>query len=290
MGGRPVIDEPPAVVKVGGSILRNERSYRATARLLAAEITTGPVWVVVSAAHGITDALEQLGRRGSPGAIARLADRHARLSGVPVTPRGEAELAAGVVEARRGSRDRLLAWGERASVAALRSHLAREHVDVAVVELGGRASPHHRPAALVPGFYLRDRTGGVRCLPRGGSDISAVLLAAALGADRVRLWKDGGGIRGEHGVLPEVDPAWLLERFAGGHHPLHPIALRLATRWGIDLILEDPLRPRPASRVVARRPGSPRQAPGPAALGLVLAPSPERSETTGFPAGSVGAS
>jgi homoserine dehydrogenase len=47
---------------------------------------------------------------------------------------------------------------------------------------------------VVPGFGAVDETGGVVLLGRGGSDLTAVFIAAELGLDRVRLVKDVDGV------------------------------------------------------------------------------------------------
>ena len=45
------------VIKVGGSLLRDEDEYSTVSGFLAPVIRAGPTWVVVSAAFGVTDAL-----------------------------------------------------------------------------------------------------------------------------------------------------------------------------------------------------------------------------------------
>jgi aspartokinase len=241
-----------AVIKVGGSILRNDGSYATAARLIAEQIKRKPTWVVISAAYRLTDALERLAQSSGPEEIRSLLRWHARLTGVPVTSSLESDLQEAVAMAQVGPRDRLLAWGEQASVAAFQSHLASRGVSVPVVELETGAPPPRRHVALVPGFYVRDPRGKVRCFPRGGSDITAVLVALALGTNTIRLWKDGGGIRSNSGTLPEIDSASLLGRLTNSVRPLHPAAVELAIKAGIDLILEDPFGDWPATKVSAR--------------------------------------
>ena len=153
-------DGRTAVIKIGGSILRDETSYRSAAHLLVDQIEREPTWAVVSAAHGMTDALETLAQTNSGEELRSLLRRQSWITGVAVDQYLEAELRETAGEALPRSRDRLLAWGERASVAALQTHLEREGVSVPIVELEEGAPPARRRAALVPGFYLRDRTGG----------------------------------------------------------------------------------------------------------------------------------
>ena len=227
------------------------------ARLLADRFAERPTWVVVSAARGITDVLERVGASSSPRRVEELLERQERLTGVGCDPEIVADLRQGARESVGRATQRLLAWGERASTAALRYHLSRLGLDIPVVELTTRARLPPIPTALVPGFYLRNRLGRIRCLPRGGSDISAVLVADRIGAPVVRLWKDGGGIRvGPKGIVLEVDGASLLPRLVESIRPLHPAALSLAIQEGIEVILEDPFRRHPATRIVSRNPGS----------------------------------
>lgn len=67
---------------------------------------------------------------------------------------------------------------------------------------------------VVAGFQGRAITGEVTTLGRGGSDITAIALAAALGAKRVEIFKDVPGVMTGD---PKVDPdARLLDRMSAG--------------------------------------------------------------------------
>lgn len=247
---------PPTIIKIGGSILCTADDYRRVALQLAARVQREPTWVVVSAAQGVTDQLAALARAPDARCVTELLNVHAHLSGVPDAPALERELHRALAEAQRGAPAALLAWGEQASAAALRAHLFRLGVDLPIVELTARVRPPPHWAAIVPGFYLRDRHGRARSLPRGGSDISALLLALQLGARLVRFWKDGGGIRDENGLVTvtEIDGYALLERLQGTIRPLHPAALRIALHNGIDLVLEPPTGLGPTTRILTARP------------------------------------
>jgi homoserine dehydrogenase len=221
------------VIKVGGSLLRDGDAYGAIARRLAPELAT-PTWVVVSAAHGVTDRLRTLAESRDLAQADAIARQHAAW-GLP--PALQAELLA---LAPHAPRDAVLAWGERASAALLQARLRAAGRRVPVVELRGRGRLPDLPSAIVPGFYLRDRAGRRRLLPRGGSDITALLVAAWTGAPSVHLWKDGGGIRLGDAIAPTLRSRDLLARIGSTIHPLHPAAARIAQRRGIALVLEDP--------------------------------------------------
>ncbi len=126
--------------------------------------------------------------------------------------------------------DRVLALGERMAAplfaAALRERGVRaEVVDAAKllvtdgrfgrarVELAAtRAQVRRRLGALppgvvavVPGFFGVDRDGRTTLLGRGGSDTTAAVLGAALGAQRVEIWTDVAGICAAPSLIqPEV--------------------------------------------------------------------------------------
>ena len=267
------------VIKVGGSILRDASSYDEVAGRLRSEIERGPTWVVVSAARGITDRLVRLPGRGLAVEVDELIDDHAAILGKELVPQLRAELEREVSKADGEPHDALLAWGERASAYALQSLLRRRGTVIPLVELSTDRSLPEVPSAVVPGFYLREPGGGIRCLPRGGSDISAVLVAQRLGVRVVRFWKEGGGLRIGGATIPEVGAADVLSSLVDPLRPIHAEAVRTAVASGIDLILEDPAGRRPSTRIRCQRP---RSTPGRSVL-----PSPSSIETSRDRAGGV---
>jgi aspartokinase/homoserine dehydrogenase 1 len=85
---------------------------------------------------------------------------------------------------------------------------------------------------VVPGFIGASPSGEVTTLGRGGSDLTATLLARALGASRVSLWKDVPGfltadprVVGDARVIPEIHTREAAELAYYGAKVLHPRAL-----------------------------------------------------------------
>lgn len=85
---------------------------------------------------------------------------------------------------------------------------------------------------VVPGYFGTSPAGDVVTLGRGGSDLSATLLARALGALDVFLWKDVPGLMTADPrtvpnarVLPHVTPREAAELAYYGAKVLHPRAL-----------------------------------------------------------------
>ncbi len=247
---------PVSVIKVGGSVLRDAAAYADVARAIFSEIARGPTWIVVSAGAGVTDRLERSLNAGSPSSeLGELLDRHEAWNDGPFPAELREGLLARVSTGDPGALPRRLAWGERASAEVLKSRLGRSGRAVPIVELGSSSSLPPERNALVPGFYLREDDGGIRLLPRGGGDISAVLVAAALGSTSVRLWKRGGGIRIDGRALPRVLASDLLPRLEDPIRPIHVEAVRIAARLGIELSLEDPFGGA-AATVIESGPGS----------------------------------
>ena len=85
---------------------------------------------------------------------------------------------------------------------------------------------------VVPGFIGRTPLGHAATLGRGGSDLSATLIARALGAADVTLWKDVPGlltadprIVPDARVIPQLTPREAAELAYYGAKVLHPRAL-----------------------------------------------------------------
>ena len=166
------------------------------------------------------------------------------------------------------ARDSLVSFGERMSVRLFAAHLAAEGVPARAVDafragvvtsddfgaadvdyaaslpaLKAELAPAGRDAAggppriaVVTGFLGRGaRTGAVTTLGRGGSDLTATLLGAALGVAEVQGWKDVDGVlTGDPRIAPRAAPVPALtydeatELAFFGAAVLHPLAMQPA--------------------------------------------------------------
>jgi aspartate kinase len=238
------------VDKFGGSVLRRPEDIAAAVEAVAEQRRAGlrPV-VVVSAFEGVTDAI-------LASASVLLPDGGAALR--------EPGHEAGSAFARET--DRALATGESLSAALFALGLqargiparsfsgAEAGIRTAAAHLGAevrRVLPRRVRAAMaeglvpvVAGFQGIGAHGELTTLGRGGTDLSAVVLAVALRAARCELFKDVGGVMeaDPHLVpaarlLAEVD-ALQLELLAElGAEVVHPVAVRRARRGRLWLLV-----------------------------------------------------
>jgi aspartate kinase len=271
-------DGPIVVDKFGGSVLRRAEDIAGAVAAVAEQRGAGmrPV-VVVSAFEGVTDAI-------LAAASALLPDRGRFLRG--------SRLDAGEPLARET--DRALATGEALSAALFALGLqargiparsfsgAEAGIRTAASHLGAevrRVAPRRLRQALVDGlvpvvagFQGIGAHGELTTLGRGGTDLSAVVLAAALRADRCELFKDTGGVMeaDPHLVsaarfLPSVAAVQLELLAELGAEVVHPVAVRRARRARLRLVVRAIAADRPMTEVL------PRPAKGGSAPGLMLA-------------------
>ncbi len=180
-----------SVLKLGGSVLRDGRSYAAAARFLHTRLALNPderLVVIVSAQHGTTDdllaeaqviasepsplALDLLWSTGELRSVAILA-LHLQKIGVSAVPFNVHQ--TGLVACAEQSRGADPGGGTSVRPERLRAALA------------------HARIVVVPGFLGVTAGGAITSLGRGGSDLTAVLLAAAVRAGACELVKDVPG-------------------------------------------------------------------------------------------------
>ncbi|HEX6655495.1 MAG TPA: aspartate kinase [Candidatus Limnocylindria bacterium] len=260
--------EGVVVDKFGGSVLRRPEDIAAAVSAVAEQRGIGlrPV-VVVSAFEGVTDAI-----LGSAAVL--LPDEGAALRqpghDSDSTFAREADRALATGEALSAA---LFALGLQARGIAARSFSGAEAgIRTAAAHLGAevrRVLPRRLRAALaedlvpvVAGFQGIGSHGELTTLGRGGTDLSAVVLAVALGAERCELFKDVGGVMEADPqlvagarLLDTVD-ALQLELLAElGAEVVHPVAVRRARRARLALEVRslDPRGARTSVRARRRR-------------------------------------
>lgn len=188
------MSRPIIVVKIGGSVLTGRSGYRRAADFLASRIAAEPrhaIVAVVSAELGDTDALLETAREfidtPDPGTLDLLWSTGELRS---------TALLALALHARGVS-----ASGVNVHQAGLVKHENAAEAQVRPLRLRAALAGHD--VLIVPGFLARVAGDGIVSLGRGGSDLTAVLLAAGLGANRCELLKD---VPGYFTADPKLDP------------------------------------------------------------------------------------
>jgi aspartate kinase len=245
----------PAVLKFGGSTFPAPTAYADLAAALSrrAEQEQRPLAVVVSAMPGETEKLRGLLHEVNPqpedatgAGLLTLADTvSAHLLATALHRTG---LTATVLAGHQQGlvTDDTFMW---AKVARLDDAPLR------------RALDEHQ-VVIVPGGQAADRHGRPTWLGKNSSDLSAVLVAAALGADRVEIHSDVDGIYSADPnvvagarLLPEVtyDTAALMSLY--GAKVLHRRSVRTARQHGITLVCRHNRAPFTSGTVISNEGG-----------------------------------
>ncbi|MGH9707674.1 MAG: hypothetical protein ACRD5R_13025 [Candidatus Acidiferrales bacterium] len=244
-----------AVIKIGGSILTNSRAYRRAAKFVRNRHRAAPnerLVVVVSAQEGTTDALERAARK-----IARQPDSAAL------------DLLWSTGEIRSAALLALHLQTLGVSARALNIHeaglkISEKFEDEWCAQLDPRrlfAVLAQHAVAVVPGFLAVDSRGTIISLGRGGSDLTAVLLAEGTGACRCELIKD---VPGYFTSDPHRDPAAqpiphltfedAMALAEAGCDLVQKKAIEAAARCGLPLVVRSLSEAAPLSLIAQRIP------------------------------------
>lgn len=226
------------VLKLGGSVLVDDPSYRQAATFLVERLrrSAGDRFIaVVSARKGATDELEQLAqgitRYPNPRSLDLLWStaemRSVALLTLHLEELGVSALGLNVHET--GLRCNESRHGQR-GVQSFFSQLRR--------------SLEHHSIVVVPGFFGTLTDGSIVSLGRGGSDLTAVLLANELRAERCELLKDVAGYFTEDpGDSPEARHLpWIsyddaIEMASRGCELVQRVALEAARQNSLSLVV-----------------------------------------------------
>jgi aspartate kinase len=101
----------------------------------------------------------------------------------------------------------------------------------------------------VAGFQGVSRTREVTTLGRGGSDTTAVALAAALQADACEIFTDVDGVFTadprrvpDARLVPEIQYDEMVEMASAGAQVMHPRAVEIGARYGVPIRVRSSLR------------------------------------------------
>ena len=236
------------VLKFGGSSVRDAQRIRNVAGIIAEAYLAGnQVLVVLSAQGDTTDELIEKAQEINP-------------------------------RASRREMDMLLSTGEQISIALCA--MALEGMGLPVVSLAAwqvgiqttsayadarikKIDPERiqreldkNKIVLVAGFQGVNRFGDVTTLGRGGSDTSAVALAAAFGADLCQIYTDVDGVYttdprvvSSARKLEEITYDEMLELASQGAQVLHSRSVELAKKYRVNMEVLSSLERKPGTKV-----------------------------------------
>ncbi len=288
------------VMKFGGTSVGIASNFEQAQGLVLARAArdAAPPVVVVSALTGVTNSLVEFGAVPSRRAALadRIVERHASFArevGVDasaIAPLVAEWRAVAVTHADAGAlagaeRDRVLAFGERFAAALFAAGLVARGARAAAITAGDAGlvtderfgAAHPLPEAnanlaaslgrrddvvVFTGFLGRTLDGRPTTLGRGGSDYSAAIVGAAIGADEIQIWTDTSGmLSADPRIVPEARPVAHLsfaeasELAYFGAKVLHPKTLLPAMERLIAVRVLNTARPDdPGSRVTATAP------------------------------------
>ena len=176
------------VMKFGGTSVADLDRIRNVARHVKREVDAGhDVAVVVSAMAGVTNQLVEWCREAAPLHDAREYDA--------VVATGEQVTAGLLAIVLEGIGVNARSWqGWQLPILTDNAHGSARILDVNGAELIKRFK-ERKQVAVIAGFQgMHKETGRITTLGRGGSDTSAVAIAAAIGAERCDIYTDVDGV------------------------------------------------------------------------------------------------
>ena len=236
------------VQKFGGSSVKDAQRIRNVAGIIAETYLQGnDVIVVLSAQGDTTDDLiakaEEINPKPSKREMDMLLSTGEQIS---------VALCAMALEAMGLPCVSLAAWQVGIQTTKVHSDARIKKIDTERV----RSELDQHRIVLVTGFQGVDRLGDVTTLGRGGSDTSAVALAAAFRADLCQIYTDVDGVyTTDPRIVPnarkldEITYDEMLELASQGAGVLHNRSVELAKKFRVDLEVLSSLERKPGTKV-----------------------------------------
>lgn len=237
------------VQKYGGTSMGDIERIQNVARRVVERKRTGKAMIVVVSAMGkTTDQLVHMATELNPNPSAR-------------------------------EMDMLLSTGEQVSISLLAmaiEALGEKAISLTGAQCGIKTDAHHKKAriesintdrmleafesdhiVIVAGFQGVSDFGDITTLGRGGSDTTAVALAAAVGAEKCEIYTDVDGVFTtdprkvpDARQLPEISYDEMLELAKLGAKVLHPRSVELARKYKVPLVVRSSFNDNEGTQIV----------------------------------------
>jgi aspartate kinase len=192
--------------------------------------------VVVSAMGDTTDELEKLARQVSdePG------KKHPREMDMLLTAGERISMALLAMAIREAGVEAISFTGSQAAIITDMRHTGARIEEIRADRI--RQELEEGRVVIVAGFQGVSRSREVTTLGRGGSDTTAVALAAALGSERCDIFTDVDGVYtadprviADARRIPRLDYDEMTELAVSGARVLHPRAVELGARFQVPM-------------------------------------------------------
>jgi aspartate kinase len=239
------------VKKFGGRCLETPQRIKSVARRVVAEKSEGTdVIVVVSAMGGSTDQLMELAMEITPHPQKRELD-------MLLTAGERVSMALLAIAINSMGWHAISFTGSQSGIITDDGHGEARIVDVKAFRI--RDEIERGRIVIVAGFQGVSGSKEVTTLGRGGSDLTAVTLAAAFGATRCELYKDVAGIHSADPRIvpgarriPELSYGQLLELIGAGSQVVQDRAVLAARRFCVPLYITSGFEETEGSMVTER--------------------------------------
>jgi len=221
------------VQKYGGTSVQTPERIRNVARRLIETQQSGcRVVAVISAMAGVTDNLIKLARETSPQPAERELDAL-----LATGEQAAIALTAMAVNALGGKAISLT--GAEAGILTDRAHTRAKIANISPRQIQALLADDY--IVVVAGFQGQNPDGETTTLGRGGSDLTAIALAGALGADACQIFTDVDGVFTcdprvvtDAQKLDEVAYDELLEMAGAGSKVMQSRAVEFAKKFGVE--------------------------------------------------------
>jgi aspartate kinase len=244
------------VQKYGGTSVGDpEQIHRVADRICGARAMGRDLVVVVSAMGRTTDDLVALAASVSPDP----ARRHPREMDMLLTAGERISMALLAMAIRERGLEAISFTGSQAAIITDERHTGARIVEVRADRV--RNELDRGRVVIVAGFQGVSRSREVTTLGRGGSDTTAVAIAAALGAERCDVYTDVDGVFSADPRkvptarrIPHIGYDEMLELAAAGAQVMHPRAIEIAARHRVPVrVLSSLLGGDDGGTLIARR-------------------------------------
>ena len=255
-----------SVLKFGGSSVASATNMSRVLDIVEKEAAKGKVVLVSSAISGCTDAL----LKGDDKSLADMETRHrdivTRLFTGAEREQVQQKVDALFGQLRRAPSEEQVTYGEILSTTIICAKLQAEGVSAAWLDSRELVVKEDEPETfkrikqalegteahiyVAPGFICRNREGKVDTLGRGGSDYTAALYAAAIGAESLQIWTDVPGIMTANPrqvpaarTIPRMSYGAALDMASHGAKVLYAPTVAPAMAAGIDIEIRNTFAP-----------------------------------------------